>query len=171
MCVCADGSGDWSSQGCCLAGGTHDNSDLRGEGCLYEVAGIVDPNYAGLDASGSGAMDLGTALQTWVDREVSEPSAEFLCPVSGEEDIDEHEKFGQYDSYAGSNEQITYYHTGNDRIRQDDVSNNEATAHSTMVSGSSGKYFQPKGRLMSLDISSISHQSEPHPLTFSHCLF
>jgi len=166
MCHCADGSDDWTNKGCCLASGMHNHNDLSGQGCLFEVAGIVDPNYAGLDMSIAGAIDLGTALQTWIDKEVSEPSAEFLCPAAGLE-IDEHAKFGHYDSFAGSDEHITYYHTGNDRIRQDDVSSAESKAHTTAVSGSSGKYFQPKGLFVKVGTSQISDgypMKIPHPV-------
>ena len=145
MCVCANGSNEWSSQGCCLAGGVHNYDDLSGDGCLYAVAGVVDPNYAGMDATVSGAVDLGTALQTWINRESSKASSAFMCPAPGSA-LDEHAKFGQYESYAGSNEHVTFYHTGYNRMRQDDVTNSTSTAYSTKVSGGSGKYFQPKGR-------------------------
>lgn len=166
MCVCANGNGGWASQGCCLAGGMHDGTDLTGEGCLYEVAGAIDPNYAGKDASVSGAVDLGTALQTWIARESPEASTEFLCPASGTE-LDEHAKFGYYETYAGSNKHVTFYHTGNDRIRQDDVANSESTVYSAPVTGVSGKYFQPKGLSQKVGTNQISDgfpKLIPHPV-------
>ena len=60
-CVCANGSGEWSSKECCLAAGKHNGSNLRGEGCLFEVAEVVDPNYAGIDTSTANTVDLGMA--------------------------------------------------------------------------------------------------------------
>ncbi|EED96669.1 predicted protein [Thalassiosira pseudonana CCMP1335] len=143
-CVCANGSDEWSSQGCCLSGGIENGNKLSGEGCLYEVAGVVDPNYAGMDTSVANAIDLGTALQTWINKESADASSSFMCPAAGS-GIDEHKKFGQYEAFAGSDEHLTYYHTGNDRMRQDDTANSASTAHMTAVSGSSGKYFAPKG--------------------------
>ena len=165
-CVCANGSDEWSSQGCCLAAGQHDGDDLMGEGCLFEVAGIVDPNYAGLDTSVANAVDLGTALQSWISNEASTPSSEFLCPASGAQ-IDEHEKFGYYESFDGSTQHVTYYHTGNDRIRQDDVANTASTEYSTPVTGGSGRYFSPKGLTVKVGTSQISDgfpKNIPHPV-------
>lgn len=154
-CVCANGSDEWSSQGCCLAAGQHDGDDLMGEGCLFEVAGVVDPNYAGLDTSIANAIDLGAALQSWIDNEASTTSSEFMCPAEGTE-IDEHEKFGYYESFDGSTQHISYYSTGNDRIRQDDVTNTASTEYSSPVTGSSGKYFTPKGLYVKVGTSQIS---------------
>ena len=165
-CVCANGSDEWLSQGCCLAAGQHEGNDLRGEGCLFEVAGVVGPNYAGLDSSVANAVDLGTALQSWIDREVSAPSSEFMCPAKGTA-TDEHEKFGYYESFDGATQHVTYYHTGNDRMRQDDVSNTASTEYSTSVSGSSGKYFSPKGLTVKVGTSQLTDgvpEAIPHPV-------
>mmetsp|Transcript_19577 Transcript_19577/g.35437 ORF Transcript_19577/g.35437 Transcript_19577/m.35437 type:complete len:941 (+) Transcript_19577:340-3162(+) len=165
-CVCANGSDEWSSQGCCLAGGKQNGSYLTGEGCLFEVAGVVDPNYAGMDTSIANAVDLGTALQSWIDVEVSSPSSEFMCPASGA-GLDEHGNFGYYESYDGSKEHVTYYHTGNDRMRQDDVANSASTEYSTSVTGGSGKYFSPKGLTAKVGTSQISDgypKKIPHPV-------
>lgn len=154
-CVCANGSDEWASQGCCLAAGKHDGDDLRGHGCLFEVAGVVDPNYAGMDTTVANAVDLGTALQSWIQKESPSQSSEFMCPAPGTE-IDEHVKFAYYESFDGSTEQVTYYHTGNDRMRQDDVANSASTEYVTPVTGSSGKYFAPKGLFIKVGTSHIS---------------
>lgn len=166
-CECANGSDEWSSQGCCLAGGKHNGDDLRGEGCLFEVAGVVDPNYAGMDTSIANAVDLGTALQSWIDSEASNPSSEFMCPASGTE-IDEHGKFGYYESYDGSAEHVTYYHTGNDRMRQDDVTNIASAEYKTAVTGGSGRYFSPKGLTAKVGTSQIS---DGYPKKIQHPVY
>jgi len=162
-CACANESDEWSSQGCCLADGIHNGINLRGNGCLFEVAGLVDPNYVGMDTSIANAVDLGTALQNWIDMEVSSPSSEFMCPASGAQ-IDEHGKFGSYELYEESPEHVTYYYTGNDRMRQDDVAN--GAEYSTPVSGSSGRYFPPKGLTAKVGTSQISdgYPQIPHPV-------
>ncbi|KAL7554076.1 hypothetical protein ACHAWF_017458 [Thalassiosira exigua] len=163
-CVCANGSDEWSSQGCCLAAGRLDGEGLAGYGCLFEVAGIVDPNYVGMDTSIANAVDLGTALESWITREESTPSSEFMCPATGLQ-IDEHAKFGYYESYGGSLEHVTFYDAGNDRMRQDDVSNSASTEHTTSVTGSSGRYFSPKGLSIKTAATQISDgypQKIPH---------
>ena len=163
-CVCANGSDEWSSQGCCLAGGKYNGSDITGDGCLFELSGVVDPNYAGMDTSIANAVDLGMALQNWIDMEVSRPSSEFMCPASGAQ-IDEHGKFGYYESFDGSPEHATYYHTGDDRMRQDDVVN--GVKYSNAVAGGSGRYFSPKGLTVKVGTSQISDgypQKIPHPV-------
>ncbi|KAL7543080.1 hypothetical protein ACHAXR_012405 [Thalassiosira sp. AJA248-18] len=165
-CTCANGSDEWLSQGCCLAGGKHDGADLMGEGCLFEVGGVVDSNYAGMDTSVANAVDLGTALKSWIDREASSPSSEFMCPNPGLQ-IDEHVKFGYYESYDGSTEHVSYYHTGNDRMLQDDVANSASTKYSASVTGTSGKYFSPKGLTLKVGTAQISDgfpQKIPHPV-------
>jgi len=154
-CVCANESDEWSSQGCCLAGGSINGKSLRGDGCLYEVAGIADPNYAGMDLSVANAIDLGSALQAWIDKEAANASSEFMCPAAAV-GLDEHAKFGAYESYDGSTSHVTYYHTGNDRIRQADVVDITSTAYTTPVTGGSGKYFKPKGLTTKVGTSQIS---------------
>jgi hypothetical protein len=143
-CICANNSDEWSTQGCCLAAGMNANEDLAGAGCLFEVAGVVDPNYTGMDSSIANAVDLGAAVQSWIDKQDSKMSSTFMCPAEGS-GIAEHAKFGHYESFYGSDLHVTYYHTGNDRMRQDDVSSTDSTAYLSKVSGSSGKYFRPKG--------------------------
>ena len=166
-CVCANGSDEWSSQGCCLAGGSHDGDSLRGEGCLFEVAGVVDPNYAGMDTSVANAVDLGTALQSWIDKEATSSSSAFMCPAPGLM-IDEHFLFGHYESFDGSVEHVTYYHTGNERMRQDDVANSASTEYTTPVTGGSGKYFPPKGLAVKVGTSEIS---DGYPLNIPHMVY
>lgn len=178
-CVCANGSNEWSSQGCCLAGGKQNGDDLTGAGCLFEVAGVVDPNYAGMDMSVANAVDLGTALQSWIGNEAASPSSEFMCPAPDAEfdttlipiqTTAEHKKFGYYESFDGSIEHVTYYHTGNDRMRQDDVTNSAATEHTTPVKGGSGKYFMPKGVFSKVGTAQVSDgypQKIPHPVYVS----
>ena len=154
-CVCANGSDEWSSKGCCLAAGKHNGSNLRGEGCLFEVAGVVDPNYAGIDTSAANTIDLGTALRSWIEREESKSSSEFMCPALGTL-LDEHKKVGYYESYDGSKGHVTYYHTGYDRMRQDDVVNPASKEYVTAVTGGSGKYFAPKGVTVKVGMSQFT---------------
>lgn len=165
-CVCANGSNEWSTQGCCLAAGKHDGNDLMGAGCLFEVAGIVDPNYTGMDTSIPNTVDLGTALQSWMRREASNPASEFLCPAEGTS-IAEHELFGHYEAFDGNTEHVSYFHTGNPRIRQDDVNNPASLEYIAPVTGSSGKYFPPKGLTVKVGTSHISDgfpRKVPHPV-------
>lgn len=165
-CVCANGSNEWSSQGCCLAAGKHDGNYLMGEGCLFQVAGIVDPNYAGMDTSIPNAIDLGTAVQNWIDREVSNRASEFLCPAEGTS-IAEHGKFGYYEVFNGNTEHVSYFHSGRARIRQDDAKNPASLEFIAPVSGSSGKYFPPKGLTVKVGTSQISDgfpRKVPHPV-------
>lgn len=166
-CVCANESDEWSTQGCCLAGGTNNGESLRGEGCLYEVAGIVDPNYAGMDMSVANAVDLGSALQAWINKETANTSSEFMCPAPGL-GLEEHAKFGAYESYDGSTSHVTYYHTGNDRIRQNDVIDSTSTEYSTPVSGGSGKYFRPKGVTTKVGTNEIS---DGFPIDIAHPVY
>eukprot|EP00574_Skeletonema_japonicum_P004359 CAMPEP_0201714314 /NCGR_PEP_ID=MMETSP0593-20130828/849_1 /ASSEMBLY_ACC=CAM_ASM_000672 /TAXON_ID=267983 /ORGANISM="Skeletonema japonicum, Strain CCMP2506" /LENGTH=947 /DNA_ID=CAMNT_0048203583 /DNA_START=104 /DNA_END=2947 /DNA_ORIENTATION=+ len=166
-CVCANGSDEWSSQGCCLAGGSNIGESLRGEGCLFEVAGIEDPNYAGMDTTIANAIDLGSALEAWIEKEASNVSSEFMCPAAGT-GLDEHDIFGAYESHDGSTSHVTYYHTGNDRIRQADVTDDASTAFSTPVSGGSGKFFKPKGLTSKVGTSQIS---DGFPIDIAHPVF
>jgi len=55
----------------------------------------------------------------------------------------------------GNTEHITYYPTGNDRMRQDDVANSEQE-YKSAVTGGSGKYFSPKGLTAKVGTSHIS---------------
>jgi len=141
-CGCANGSNEWSTHGCCLSSGMDNGEDLAGSGCLYQVAGIVDPNYAGMDITTANAVDLGSAIESWIDNQESKVSSTFMCPAPGN-GILEHSLFGNVESHEGSDSHVTYYHTGNDRMRQDDVTSGDV--YLSMVSGSSGKYFKPKG--------------------------
>ncbi|KAL7496093.1 hypothetical protein ACHAWT_004369 [Skeletonema menzelii] len=166
-CVCANASDEWSSQGCCLAGGINNGESLRGEGCLYEVAGIEDPNYAGMDTSIANAIDLGSALQAWIDKEAATVSSEFMCPAA-EAGLDEHDNFGAYESFEGSTSHVTYYHTGNDRIRQADVTDSASTVVSTPVSGGSGKFFKPKGLTVKVGTTQIS---DGFPIDIAHPVY
>ena len=166
-CVCANESDEWSSQGCCLAGGRDNGESLAGEGCLYEVAGIVDPNYAGMDTSVANAIDLGSALQAWIGKEAASTSSEFMCPAAGQE-LDEHALFGSYEKFGGDTGHVTYYHTGFDRIRQDDVTNSASEEFITPVSGGSGRYFVPKGLFMKVGTAQIS---DGIPIDAAHQVF
>lgn len=119
-----------------------------------------------MDTSVANAVDLGAALQSWIDREASRPSSEFMCPAEGVE-IDEHAKFGYYESFDGSAEHVTYYHTGNDRMRQGDVADSASTEYTASVTGTSGKYFEPKGLFAKVGTSQISDaypRKVPHPV-------
>lgn len=78
--------------------------------------------------------------------------------------IDEHFLFGHYESFDGSVEHVTYYHTGNSRMRQDDVANSASTEYTTPVAGGSGKYFPPKGLAVKVGTSEIS---DGYPLNLS----
>jgi len=78
-----------------------------------------------------------------------------MCPALGTS-LDEHKKFGHYESYDGSKEHVTYYHTGNARMRQDDVINPASKKYVTAVTGGSGKYFAPKGLTLKVGASQIT---------------
>ncbi|KAL3795234.1 hypothetical protein HJC23_008319 [Cyclotella cryptica] len=164
-CTCANESDEWSTQGCCLAAGMNPDEDLAGAGCLFEVAGIVDPNYTGMDSSIANAVDLGAAVQSWINKQESKISSTFMCPAEGS-GIAEHAKFGHYESFDGSDLHVTYYHTGNDRMRQGDVSSTDSTAYLSKVSGSSGKYFKPKGLYTKVGTSQVTDGIPvgPHPV-------
>ncbi|KAL7511318.1 hypothetical protein ACHAXN_008242, partial [Cyclotella atomus] len=155
VCGCANGSNEWSTQGCCLSSGMLNGEDLAGSGCLYEVAGVVDPNYAGMDTSTANAIDLGSAIESWIDRQESKVSSTFMCPAEGD-GIAEHSLFGSFESFEGSDSHVTYYHTGNDRMRQDDVTSGASAPYLSMVSGSSGKYFKPKGLFTKVGTSQVT---------------
>jgi hypothetical protein len=154
-CGCANGSNEWSTHGCCLSSGVHDGEDLAGSGCLYEVAGVVDPNYTGMDTTTPNAVDLGTAIKSWMDKQESKVTSTFMCPAQGS-GIAEHSMFGHLESFDGSDSHVTYYHTGNKRMRQNDVSSGSSTPYLSMVSGSSGKYFKPKGLFVKVGTSQVT---------------
>jgi hypothetical protein len=154
-CVCANGSTEWQNLGCCLASGQHNGMDLAGVGCLFEVAGIVDPNYVGMDQTIQNAVDLGSAIKSWIDKQDSKLSSTFMCPAEGS-GIDEHAKFGQYESFDGLDIHPTYFHTGNDRMRQGDVDSSDSTIYQSRVSGSTGKYFKPKGLFTKVGVSQVT---------------
>ena len=154
-CSCANGSNEWQTHGCCLASGMNDGEDLTGSGCLYEVSGVVDPNYTGMDMTTANAVDLGTAIQSWIDKQESKVSSTFMCPAPGL-GIKEHSLFGHLESVDDSDSHVTYYHTGNDRMRQDDVSNEASTPYLSKVSGSTGKYFKPKGLFSKVGASQVT---------------
>ena len=70
--------------------------------------------------------------------------------------LDEHTKFGAYEFYDGSTLHVTYYHAGNDRIRQTDVTDSTSKVYFTSVSGESVKYFKPKGITTKIGTSQIT---------------
>lgn len=146
-CVCANQDSDWKQNGCCLAGGTFDGLDLTANGCLYPVAGAVGPNYVGMsEASSSGKpkVDVGQAMEAWVLREGTSKVTQFMCPAEGVQ-IDEHFKFSHFEKYEGKSEFVTYYDTGEPRIRQNDKSWKDVKEYTSQVKGGDGKYFNPNG--------------------------
>jgi hypothetical protein len=144
-CVCADGSEDWKTSGCCLASGIFNTIDLTATGCLYPVTGVLDPNYAG-KASGSSSdiptIDLGKAVEDWKDNEESKKSSRFMCPASGIAKP-EHAFFGYYEKYEGKANHTTYYFSGDMRMKQGDVNN--GTAYVSTVTGYDPQHFKPLG--------------------------
>ncbi len=147
-CVCADGSDDYKTSGCCLASGTLNFMDLTAEGCLYPVAGEVGKNYAGKDAGATSAkptIDVGKAVEAWTTQENSAKNAQFMCPAEGIL-LDEHKYFGRYEMLSGSSTHNTYIHTGNPRIRQGDASHASAAVHTSVVNGADTNYFPGTGK-------------------------
>lgn len=146
-CVCADGSDDYKTSGCCLASGALNFMDLTAEGCLYPVAGEIGKNYAGKDAGATNVkptIDVGKAVEAWMSNESSAKNAQFMCPAEGIL-LDEHKYFGRYEMLAGSSTHDTYIHTGNPRIRQDDASHGSATVYTSDVNGATTNYFPGTG--------------------------
>lgn len=157
-CVCADGSDDYKTSGCCLASGTLNFMDLTAEGCLYPVAGEIGKNYAGKDtaaASGKPTIDVGKAVEAWSSHEASAKNAQFMCPAEGIL-LDEHKYFGRYEMLAGSSTHNTYIHTGNPRIRQGDASQAGATVHSSTVNGATTSYFPGTGLTETFGMTGLS---------------
>mmetsp|Transcript_10984 Transcript_10984/g.20517 ORF Transcript_10984/g.20517 Transcript_10984/m.20517 type:complete len:963 (+) Transcript_10984:178-3066(+) len=155
-CVCADGSDDYKTSGCCLAAGKYDGKDLTSSGCLYPVDGILGRNYAGrYTATGAKpTVDLGESTEALVSRESEKQSTakitQFICPSkTGPGDdtlfLPELKAFGHYESYEGSDKHNTYQYTGNPRMRQTDHALDDAKPFSSKVSGTSAQYFRPTG--------------------------
>lgn len=144
-CICADGSDDWKTSGCCLAAGTYEGIDLTATGCLYPVPGIIGPNYVGAAAGGSvdvPKVDVGRAVQDWKINQESSKHSRFMCPAEG---ISKAELafFGHYEKYDGNMNHTTYYYSGDLRMKQSDV--NTGAAHVTKVSGYDPQHFKPLG--------------------------
>jgi hypothetical protein len=148
-CKCADGSDDYKNNGCCLASGTYNTLDLTAEGCLYPVAGEAGTNYVGKDADaeddGKPSVDIGKAVKAWSDHKESSKDAQFMCPAPGIL-ISEHKSFARYEKLSGSSTHEVYVHTGNPRIRQDDVSQSGAKIYSSKVDGAPTEYFPGTGK-------------------------
>lgn len=155
-CVCADGSDDYKTSGCCLAAGKYNGLDLTSKGCLYPVEGILGHNYAGrYTATGAKPIvDLGESTEALVTRETLKGSSaqmkQFVCPSkTGPGDdtlfLPELRHFGHYERYKGKEAHNTYYYTGHPRMRQNDASLEDAEPFSTKVSGTSSQFFRPTG--------------------------
>ena len=131
QCVCADGSDDWMTKGCCLAGGKLE-TDLTGWGCLYSVPGKIGPNYLGKTG------DVGRAIETWISKApADEPkNSQFMCPAKGSRTAEQKE-LGFFEQYESQNEFTTYYDTGRDRIQQRDSESTSAVPYVSTVTGSS----------------------------------
>lgn len=144
-CVCADGSEDWKTSGCCLASGTFNGIDLTATGCLYPVSGVLDSNYAGMASDSSSDMpkiDLGKAVQNWKDNEESSKSSRFMCPAEGLSKP-EYEFFGYYEKFDGKVNHTTFYFSGDKRMKQEDVKN--GIAYVSTVTGYDPQHFKPVG--------------------------
>jgi len=167
-CVCADGSSDWAAEGCCLAGGMLDGEDLTGNGCLYEVDGILgSTNYAGTNDS-EDRVNIGAAIQSYIARERSSTFSRFMCPASGS-GLPEHQLFNRFETIEGQSSYDMYYATGRPRIQQDDKMTTSASdVYSLSAStGSDITYFPPKGMSLETDhnvISSGTARLVPHPV-------
>ena len=90
-----------------------------------------------------------------------------MCPALGTS-LNEHKKFGNYESYNGSKGYVTYYHTGYDRMRQDNVVNPALKEYITSVTGGSGKYFAPNGVTVKVGASQIT---DGIPLRVTHLVY
>jgi hypothetical protein len=144
-CVCADGSEDWKTSGCCLASGTFNNIDLTATGCLYPVSGVLDSNYAGMASDSSSdvpKIDLGKAVEDWSENEESSRSSRFMCPIEGISKP-EHAFFGYYEKFDGQENHTTFYFSGDKRMKQQDVKN--GTAYVSTVTGYDPQHFKPVG--------------------------
>ena len=131
QCVCADGSDDWMTTGCCLAGGKLD-TDLTGWGCLHSVPGKIGPNYLGKTG------DVGRAIETWISRKpTDEPKfSKFMCPAIGFR-TEEQKELNFYEQFESKTEFTTYYDTGRERIQQRDAESNSAVPYVSKVTGNS----------------------------------
>lgn len=150
-CVCANGSQDYKTSGCCLASGKSAGLDLTANGCLYPVEGVTGPNYVGKYTGTSSAkpkVDLGEAVEALIEREHEESKnkkhAQFMCPAEGLK-LAEHAFFGRYEAFGGSDSHVTYHYTGNPRMRQTDASDEDVTPFSAGVSASSTQHFPGTG--------------------------
>ena len=163
-CFCADGSSDWQSEGCCLAGGKLDGEDLVGNGCLFPVEGVFGPNYAGGSGADVNKINIGSAIEAWIDKVPSKKNSRFMCPAEGPMPtvpfgtggLEEHWLFNRYETYEGDEAYTSYYATRRSRIQQNDKFLPNATdlAHLMLaMNGSDKTYFPPKG--MTLDHSAF----------------
>lgn len=169
-CICADGSSDWTTEGCCLAAGMLGGEDLIGNGCLFEVEGVLDDtNYAGT-ASGSTSVNIGAALESYITNEPSSKSSRFTCPATGAPSLPEHELFNRFEVHQGQSSYELYYATGHPRIQQDDKS---ATTNSSAIyslpasSGYELTYVPPKGLDFNSPPNTLSSGTArlvPHPI-------
>jgi len=67
-------------------------------------------------------------------------SAQFMCPAPGVF-IDEHKLFGSMEAYKGKDKHLIYYHTGNPRIRQNDMSQADAKPYYAPANVGNGGTF------------------------------
>ena len=154
-CVCADGSDDYKTTGCCLASGNFNGLDLTAHGCLYPVEGVLGSNYVGKYSASSSAkptVDIGKASEALIGKESSQTASkktvQFMCPdkATGESlTIPEHKFFGRIESFEGSDSHVTFHSTGNDRMRQNDGDQTDKVSYSQKVDAFSTRYFPAKG--------------------------
>jgi len=148
-CACADGSEDWKTTGCCLAGGMLNEVDLAGWGCLYPVPGLVGPNFLGKNG------DVGRAIETWIAKNPPNSKiSNFMCPEKGVK-LPQHKELGFYEQYESKTEFTTYYDTGRPRIQQDDAESNSAVPYVATVSGTNLEYTGGTGKLLSFGLKGI----------------
>lgn len=143
-CVCADGSDDWRTKGCCLSGGKLD-TDLTGWGCLHSVPGKIGPNYLGKTG------DVGRAVETWISRApADEPKfSKFMCPAVGFRTAEQRE-LNYYEQFESKTQFTTYYDTGRERIQQRDAESSSSVPYVSNVTGNGpdltgGLGFSPRG--------------------------
>lgn len=142
-CQCA-GSDNWSDSGCCLAGGMFQGGDLSGFGCLSPIPGAVDINLLGQDKSNPTHLDIGKAVEEYINRKDLKTQSLFMCPAAGVKQM-EHQKFDYYEQFDGESEFTIFYDTGLPRVQIGDDSNKSAIPYTSRVSGSSGHYMPPTG--------------------------
>ena len=143
-CQCADGNNNWSESGCCLAGGMLARNDLTGYGCLSPIPGVVDSNFLGQDTTDSDKLDLGRAIETYINNKNLKSSSVFLCPAEGK-GLAEHQKFGYYETYDGESQYVSFYDTGYPRVQPRDALDENAISYTSTVTGGTGKYMPPAG--------------------------